>query len=414
MDNLLALVSEQINPDFIRNASGLIGESEESTQSAISAMVPALMGAIAQKGSTEGGAADLMQMLSEQSGVGGTLENVADILGDAESSQGLLDSGNSLVSGLLGDNVGGMIGMISRFAGIGDESSSKLLGLVMPLVMSVLGKKALGGGLDIGSLMGLLGGQKDFIGAAMPSGLDLGAVSGLMPELPNVNIPDLKVPDVDMPNIDVDMSEIDVDMPDIDMPNIDADMPELNVPHVDANFSTPDVNLPNVGVPDVSVPELNASGGLPKWLLPIIGLIVLVGLLWWFLGGGSTPEVGLPDANIDVPAVELDTDMMASACEGVGSITGAIDGLGEITADTEASVVSSVIATVRDAFDKLSGIAGIASMAGFSQIGDAIATVEGLLDGAEGVLGDSAAEVSTAVSGIGDSVGGISSTLSCE
>lgn len=394
MDNLLALVSEQINPDFISKASDLIGESEDSTQSAVTAMLPALMGAVAQKGSTEGGAADLMQMLSNQSGVGGTIENVADILGDAESSRGLLDSGNSLVSGLLGDNVGGMVGMIARFAGIGEESSSKLLGLVMPLVMSVLGKKALGSGLDVGSLMGLLGGQKDFIGAAMPSGLDLGAVSGLMPDLPNVNIPNMTVPDVDMPTIN--------------------EMPDLNVPEINANFNTPDVNMPDVSAPNVSVPELNASGGLPKWLLPLIGLVVLAGLLWWFLGGGTTPDVGVPDVNVDVPAVELDTDMMASACEGVGSITGAIDGLGEITADTEAGAVSSVIATVRGAFDQLSGIAGIASMAGFSQIGEAIATVEGLLDGVEGVLGDRAAEVSAAVGSISNSVSGVAGGLSCQ
>ena len=378
MDNLLELLGEQVSPEIISQAAGLVGESEASTQSAVTAMLPTLMGAMANKGSTEAGAADLLKMMTDQGDTSEMLGNFAGMLGNPDASKGLMDSGGSMLSGLLGDNMGSVIGLLSQFTGMGQGSSSSLMGILMPLIMGTVGKKVLGDGMGAQALMGLLGGQKDFINAAMPAGLDLSSVTGLMSGAANLDMPDVNLPGVSMPDVDV--------------PNVDA----------------PKVEMPNVSAPDVSVPEVNASGGMPGWLLPLIGLLVVLGLLWWLFGRGGAPDVSVPDAP------SLDASITGPACDGIGSITGAIDGIGEINADTDAGVVSGAIATARGALDQVAGLAGIAEVAGFAQIGDAIGTVEGLLDGVEGALGEKAEEVSTAVGSITDSVGGVTGALGCE
>ena len=269
MDNLLELLGEQVTPEVISQAAGLIGESEASTQSAVTAMLPTLMGAMASKGSTEAGAADLLKMMTDQGDTSDMLGNFAGMLGDADASKGLMDTGGSMLSGLLGDNMGSVIGLISQFTGMGEGSSSSLMGMLMPLIMGTIGKKVLGDGMGASALMDLLGGQNDFINAAMPAGLDLSSVSGLMSGVANLDIPDVEMPDVDMAGVSVP----DVDMPDVNVPNIEA--PKVDMPNVSA---------PSVSAPEVGAPEVSASGGMPGWLLPAIGILVVLVLLWWLFG----------------------------------------------------------------------------------------------------------------------------------
>ena len=54
--NLLDLVNKGIGSDFTGMAANFLGESPSSTQSAMGALVPALLGTLVQKGATPEGA----------------------------------------------------------------------------------------------------------------------------------------------------------------------------------------------------------------------------------------------------------------------------------------------------------------------------------------------------------------------
>ena len=79
--------------------------------------------------------------------------------------------GGPLLKTVFGDKLGGVVDAVSSASGVSKQSSSGLLSILAPLVMGALGKTTRDGGFNIGSLVGLLMGQKDFIKAAAPAGL---------------------------------------------------------------------------------------------------------------------------------------------------------------------------------------------------------------------------------------------------
>jgi len=54
--NLLSLAQEALGGDFSKLAGQFLGESPGSIQSAMSALLPAVLGSVAQKGATPQGA----------------------------------------------------------------------------------------------------------------------------------------------------------------------------------------------------------------------------------------------------------------------------------------------------------------------------------------------------------------------
>jgi uncharacterized protein YegP (UPF0339 family)/outer membrane protein OmpA-like peptidoglycan-associated protein len=81
-----------------------------------------------------------------------------------------------------------------------------------------------------------------------------------------------------------------------------AVIPEVKIaPQV---VEVPKVEVPKVAQLAYAEPEIEAAaGGLPKWLLPLLGLLLLAGLLWWLMKGCKK----------EVPAVAVDTPAMVDS-----------------------------------------------------------------------------------------------------
>ena len=77
----------------------------------------------------------------------------------------------------------------------------------------------------------------------------------------------------------------------------------------------PDLTPPVVEVPKIAPlayaePEIEAAaGGLPKWLLPLIGLLLLAGLIWWLMKGCNK---AVPAAAVETPAMVDTTKVEAT------------------------------------------------------------------------------------------------------
>ncbi len=72
-------------------------------------------------------------------------------------------------------------------------------------------------------------------------------------------------------------------------------IPDLTSPIIEA----PKVEVPKVAPLAYAEPEM-ATGGLPKWLLPLLGLLLLAALIWWLMKG-CNKEV--PVAAVETPAM---------------------------------------------------------------------------------------------------------------
>ncbi|HWT84126.1 MAG TPA: DUF937 domain-containing protein, partial [Candidatus Methylomirabilis sp.] len=168
--NLLELLKQALGGDFGRLVSQFLGEPERPTQTSLDALLPALLGGVAQKGATPEGASSLLSLLKGSNVDAGPLANIAGLFsGDAAGANSLLNTGMSLVKSLFGNKSDALVNAASSLGGIGSNSVSKLLALVVPLALGFL-KKFIGEkGLDASSLASLLSGQGKHLEGALDS-----------------------------------------------------------------------------------------------------------------------------------------------------------------------------------------------------------------------------------------------------
>lgn len=168
--NIVDLVTSQLSGDVLGKLGGLIGANETQTKSATSAAVPALLGVLSKLSSSKGGADQLASAL------GGldlkTLGNLAGMLGGGQAT-GLGSIGGSLLSALLGNNLGKLVSTIASFAGTNPAIMKTLLTYLAPVVMGVIANQFQGGKADAAGLQRLFADQRSNIMSALPKGLSL-------------------------------------------------------------------------------------------------------------------------------------------------------------------------------------------------------------------------------------------------
>ena len=159
--NLLSLAQEAMGGDFSRLAGQYLGESQGATQSALGALLPAVLGTIVQKGATTESASGLMSLINSANLDTSSLTNVGTLFGGGgTAASDVLKAGTSrLVPALFGDKSGALANALSSASGIKASSATNLIGLVVPIILTLL-KKLIGDrGLNAGSLSSLLTSQ---------------------------------------------------------------------------------------------------------------------------------------------------------------------------------------------------------------------------------------------------------------
>ena len=162
--DLLALIKQGLPANFSELASKAVGESPGATQTALSAALPALVGAIAQKGATDDGAQSLLTLLDDPAVSTGALSNLSAVPGGEEGSASLSSAGSGLLGSLLGDKAGALAGTLASVAGLrNSQSASRLLALLAPIVLGFIRKLVGEQRLGASALASLLAGQGPFL-----------------------------------------------------------------------------------------------------------------------------------------------------------------------------------------------------------------------------------------------------------
>jgi outer membrane protein OmpA-like peptidoglycan-associated protein len=159
--NLLSLAQQALGGDFAKLAGQFLGESEGMTQAAMTSLLPAVIGGIAQKGATPAGASSLLSLIGNSALDTSSLGNIAGLFGNGgAAANALLKTGtSSLVPALFGEKSGALVNALASASGIKSTSATNLIAMVVPLVLAFL-KKLIGDRkLDAGSLSTLLAGQ---------------------------------------------------------------------------------------------------------------------------------------------------------------------------------------------------------------------------------------------------------------
>lgn len=180
--NLLGLVKDQLSSAVIGNAAKMIGGSSAATGKALDGIMPTLLGGLMKKSSTQSGAGELFNMIKDGNHDGGILNNMNDLFSGGEATRRATTAGDGILSSLFGSGLGSVVGKIASIAGLQRSGASSLMSMAAPILMGIVGKQVKSQGLNASGLANLLGGQKDYVKAALPSGmgdaLGLGSLLG--------------------------------------------------------------------------------------------------------------------------------------------------------------------------------------------------------------------------------------------
>lgn len=135
------------------DAIGAISQNLKIDSNKVSSVIanalPAFMGAMQQNASTEGGAASLIKALGDHAGSAGN------IISNLKATD--LTDGNKILGHIFGGNLTNIIGGISKKSGVDSGGVTKILALLAPSLLALLGKGQQSSNTNAAGLAGMLG-----------------------------------------------------------------------------------------------------------------------------------------------------------------------------------------------------------------------------------------------------------------
>lgn len=155
MSEMNALIMQALGGNAIQEMSRSLGADEAATKTAISGALPVLLSALSKNASASGGADSLLSALDRDHD-GSVLDDVAGFLGGAGSSA----AGTAILGHVLGGRQNNVEQGLSKMSGLDPAAIAKLLAMLAPIVMGVLGRTKRQAGADASGLAGLLAGER--------------------------------------------------------------------------------------------------------------------------------------------------------------------------------------------------------------------------------------------------------------
>lgn len=151
-DSLLNLSQDFFSPDIVQKISNIAGLSTEKTTEGLKSIIPAFMSGVVDKGSTPEGAATIVDIVKTHN-----FESVA--LPDETK----LSEGSEVVNSIFGSNLNSVASRLGTSTGLSSANVIKMLSLIAPVFMGVLGSKVKKEEMNPSGLMNFLAQQKKAI-----------------------------------------------------------------------------------------------------------------------------------------------------------------------------------------------------------------------------------------------------------
>ena len=136
--NLVSLIMQFLTPDMIGRIASALGLDRTNAQTAIGAAVPGLLAGLSGVAAQPGGAQKLVDAVRQQTSA---LGSFAKMVG-ASGQSSLIEKGSQMLSSLLGGrDQTALAGAVGKYAGLGQNASGSLLGMLAPIVMGTIGQE---------------------------------------------------------------------------------------------------------------------------------------------------------------------------------------------------------------------------------------------------------------------------------
>jgi hypothetical protein len=160
--SLLDMLQQRLGNDAVQQISRQLGTDPGTTESAIAAALPMLVGALAHNAQDPSQAGALANALNRDHD-GSILNDVAGHLGG-----GATGDGSSILGHIFGGQRQSAETGLGHMSGLDPAKAGVLLSMLAPLVMGALGKAQRDGKLDPGGLAGMLGAEHQQAADAAP------------------------------------------------------------------------------------------------------------------------------------------------------------------------------------------------------------------------------------------------------
>ncbi len=184
MNPLIGMLAGQLGGPVMQQISQQIGSDEGTTQSAVGMALPMIMSAMGNHAQTPEGADSINQATQEHDG--SILDNLMGFVGNGAAG----GIGGALMGQVLGGGQHNEIAdTISQNTGMDNGAANQLIGILTPIVMSLLGRASQQqGGSDpsgIAQMLGGAGGNNDMLGMATKM-LDADGDGNIMEDVGNI------------------------------------------------------------------------------------------------------------------------------------------------------------------------------------------------------------------------------------
>lgn len=178
--DLMQILQGQLSDDVLGQLSEQIGADKQQTAVAANDIFATLVGGLANNATNESGLSSLASALDRDHD-GSVLDDIMGMVGGmmqggSDTSANSALNGAGILGHILGDRQEVAAQQISQNSGLNISQIMKLMPILAPIVMGVLGRAKSSGGLDLGGLANILmgsaqnaqsGGFGDLIGSVL-------------------------------------------------------------------------------------------------------------------------------------------------------------------------------------------------------------------------------------------------------
>jgi OmpA-OmpF porin, OOP family len=177
--NLLDMAKSYFNTELVNKASASLGESEGGISKTISALLPSLIGGLADKASAGTDGAGIVAKMASAQHESGILDSIGNFL-HHDSNSDLLSKSSGMISSIFGNggNSNMLTTLISSFAGVKGSSVGTIMSMAVPTLLGLLGRHTAENNVPVSGLASMLGEQKKSAMSMLPAGFSLSALTG--------------------------------------------------------------------------------------------------------------------------------------------------------------------------------------------------------------------------------------------
>jgi hypothetical protein len=157
MTSLVDSVLAHIGDPQIAQIAAQLGTTPDQARDAVEHAVPLIVGGMAHNASTPSGADALHNVLGDHAG-----QDLSSMLGNLFGGGGS-GIGGAILGHIFGGNQAAANQGLGHVTGLGQQSAGQLMAILAPIVMAALANRVQQGGIDSGSLGGMLGQQSQQI-----------------------------------------------------------------------------------------------------------------------------------------------------------------------------------------------------------------------------------------------------------